>query len=490
MDPTGPSSSYAASVPADHPSAYYRLVDPSGTLMADSSGNAADGQYGSGATLNRAAALPDDPDGSVAVSGSAAGSANPGLPEGNSAPTVEAWVNTTGPSCCQAYQIVASYGSTVQNESFIVSVGANTIDVDSYNENVVGISTQRPINDGRWHLITVTCSGTTVTAYLDGQLVGTASLSGSLDTVGSNLQVGTFSGGQGSTDAFLGNMQELAVYPSALDAAQISAQFAASGYSRPTAPVFPHAAYGGENAAQITWGISQAANTGVLSYLVTVTKGLNKGESQTVSGNSTATVLTGLAAKAQTFSVQALDAFGWGPPATSNAYVVPGAKSTYDSVVIKDKPKVFYRLADTTNSGTKCNSSSSGVPLLTGVPDLADSSGNGETGTYGCANESAPGPLAKDAATAAGSPQSGQWGGNIGTAPPAVDSTLPLGNSARTVSEWVRSGTPPIISRACLSSPGANRGRATDSGSSSLRPMSLSSRPPADHIVCHSLPTE
>ena len=85
VDPTGPSSSYAASVLADHPSAYYRLVDPSGYLMADSSGNAADGQYGSGATLNQAAALPDDPDGSVAVSGSAAGSANPGLPEGNSA---------------------------------------------------------------------------------------------------------------------------------------------------------------------------------------------------------------------------------------------------------------------------------------------------------------------------------------------------------------------------------------------------------------------
>ena len=45
VTPTGTATTYVTTVLAKHPSAYYRLSDPSGTIMADSSGNAADGQY-------------------------------------------------------------------------------------------------------------------------------------------------------------------------------------------------------------------------------------------------------------------------------------------------------------------------------------------------------------------------------------------------------------------------------------------------------------
>ena len=63
------------------------------------------------------------------------------------------------------------------------------------------------------------------------------------------------------SEPFPGNLQELAIFPSALTAKQVAAQFAASGYGRPSAPVDVHASYGGKNAAQISWGYSTATNT-------------------------------------------------------------------------------------------------------------------------------------------------------------------------------------------------------------------------------------
>ena len=62
--PSGSGTTYASAVIADAPSEYYRLGDTSGTVMADSSAYALDGQYGSQTELGQPGALPSNPNAS------------------------------------------------------------------------------------------------------------------------------------------------------------------------------------------------------------------------------------------------------------------------------------------------------------------------------------------------------------------------------------------------------------------------------------------
>ncbi len=231
VTPTGPASTYLGAVLGAGPSALYRLAEPSGTVMADSSGHGADGSYSGQETLGGAAALASDPAPSAGYMTccDGLGTASPVLPLGGAARTVEAWVNTSSETADQA---VAAYGQVSTDNAFIVSVSAQAIGVDGYND-FLQFPTPRPLDDGHWHLITVTYDGTTVNAYLDGQLVGQPPFAGTLSTLSSaGLSVADF---PGYYNAFDGGLADLAVYPSALTAATVAAHFTASGYSRPTA---------------------------------------------------------------------------------------------------------------------------------------------------------------------------------------------------------------------------------------------------------------
>ena len=437
VTPTGSASTYATATYANHPSAYYGLSDTGGSVMADSSGNGADGPYSPSGltTLGEPGAIPGDPDTSLLSGGNGVGSASPPLPTGSGARTMEAWINTENAD--RFGQGLLGYGANALDQEFQITLGSNYIGIDGGGGDLQTVTIDRPIVDGNWHLITVTYSGgTNATAYLDGQEVGIATLANPLNTPSSTLDLGSVPNGPANIGTYVGYMQDVAVYPSAFSAAQVEAHFASSGYSRPTAPAHVHVAYGGTNGAQITWGASHATGTGVLGYLVRVVKGANKGESETVGGDSTAAQMTGLAAGPQTFSVQPFNGFGTGRTSTSNSFTVPGTASTYDSLVLKNKPSIYYRLADSTTGGTACS-------VASPTDAMADSSGHGDTGTYQCAVVGQNSPLGNDAATSAGTPDTGQSTPAIGVAPAKADSAVPLGNSARTVELWTQSRNPP-----------------------------------------------
>jgi Concanavalin A-like lectin/glucanases superfamily/Fibronectin type III domain len=436
VTPSGSASTYVTATYANHPSAYYRLSDTGGSVMADSSGNGADGQYNPGGsyTFGEPGAIPSDPDASLLFGNNGFGSASPPLPTGSGPRTVEAWINTENAD--RFGQGLLGYGANALDQEFQVTLGSNYIGIDGGGGDLQTVATNRSIDDGNWHLITVTYGGgTTATAYLDGQEIGVATLANPLNTPSSPLDIGSIPNGPANISTFVGYMQDVAVYPSAFSAAQVEAHFASSGYTRPTAPAHVHAAYGGDNGAQITWGASHATDTGILGYLVSVVKGANKGESETVGGDSTAAEMTGLAAGSQTFSVQPFDSFGSGPTSKSNSFTVPGTASTYDSQVLNLKPSIYYRLADSTTGGTACSAVST-------TPAMADSSGHRDTGTYQCAVVGQGGALGNDAATSAGTPDTGQSSPAIGVAPVTADSAVPLGNSSRTIELWAQSRNP------------------------------------------------
>ena len=382
--------------------------------MADSSGSDADGTYSGQQVLARPGALPGDPDPSTGYSTccSGIGTATPSLPLDNGPRSVEAWVKTTSST---AYQTIAGYGVNGVDQAFTVSVSHDSINVDADQDDHV-IPTPRPVDDGAWHLVTVTYDGAIASAYLDGQLAGTAKFRGPLDTLSGALELGYVPfGGYG---AFNGELQDVAVYPIALSAARVAAHFAASGYSRPSAAHVVHAAYGGPNGAQITWGPASASNAPVLGYLVSVVAGANKGQTVDVPGDATGDEVGGLASGSQTFQVVAFNSYGFGPPADST-FTVLGASSTYASIVLADRPSAFYRLDDS-------------LPSV-----MADSSGNGANGVYNAGNVTlgVSGALPGDPGTAVAGL------GNLSGYASSASAVVPVFDGPRSVELWVKSTT-------------------------------------------------
>src|SRR5580658_3296124 len=415
VTPTGSASTYLGAVISAGPVAFYRLDEPDGTVMADSSGNNAAGTYSGQENLGQPPALASDPAPSAgyATCCSGIGSASPALPQYDDPRTVEAWFDTTQASPDQA---LVSWGEANTDEGFVVSVSSQSVNVDAIDD-YLQFPTARPLDDGAWHLVDVTYDGTTVVVYLDGQEIGSSQFSGMLNTLDSDgmLLTAPIIGGY---NYFNGELADVAIYPTALSSATVASHFALSGYGLPTAPVFPSPSYGGPNAADIAWGFSKASNTRVTGYLVTAIGAPNGAPQGAVKGDNTAARLGGLVAGHYRFTVQALDAYGAGPVSETSSFTVTGASTTYAGVVLSDAPVAFYRLSDST------------------YYDLADSSGSGATGSYNSSNASlgSPGPVTADPSTAVADLGNGS---DIASAP----ASLPLYNAPRTVQAWVNTSS-------------------------------------------------
>jgi hypothetical protein len=283
--------------------------------------------------------------------------------------------------------------------------------VSGFSDDLSFFSTAT-LNDGAWHFIAATTNGTTATAYVDGVSLGTQTFHSTLDTLptASGLELGA--GPQGCCGSFGGDLADLAVFPSVLTSAQVSAQFAASGLGRPPAPGSP-VATPGANKATVSWSAPSGADPAVTGYLITAMKGSTPVNAVSVPATASSTSVTGLAGStAYTFKIQALNEYGASPAATTSAVTPAGTATTYASTVLSANPSVFYRLADTDRGA------------------LADSSGNGALGTYtGQATLGQSGPLVTD-------PASGISSGCCGPAAGGYPA-LPLYAHARTLEGWI-----------------------------------------------------
>jgi hypothetical protein len=211
---------YASSVLADAPSAYYRLGDGSGKTAADSSGKGFHGTYDQ-AALGTTGAIVGDPDSAATANGSCCvARSSPALPGGNAARTVEAWVKPAD----TYFRYIAGWGTSTTDRSFLVGTDANQIGVIAYGDDRY-FPTTSALNDGAWHHVVVTYNGTTVRVYVDGVSIGSDTFSAPLAT----LEASAFLIGSGleGWPPFYGGLDEVAVYPTALSAARVTAHFSA-----------------------------------------------------------------------------------------------------------------------------------------------------------------------------------------------------------------------------------------------------------------------
>ncbi len=244
------SSGYSAVVLADKPSLYWRLNETSGTVAKDSSGKNATGTYRA-TTLNKAGAIDKD----VAIG--EAGATGQGVSQ-TAAPvappktfSVEAWFRTTSKTGGRliGWSNAATGTSAHPDRTIYMNTQGQllygtfqtTTDKTQQcaNGNVFYVAgqcyvwSQQDFNDGGWHHVVVTQSSTAgANLYVDGQLVGSLPLATAPATYTGLWRVGTDPSAasftqHGTTYGWNGDVDEVAVYPTALTPAQVTAHYKA-----------------------------------------------------------------------------------------------------------------------------------------------------------------------------------------------------------------------------------------------------------------------
>jgi len=228
-------ASYASTVLGDSPLAYWRFGDSSGTTATDSSGNGRNATYSSSLVSLGAAGAINDGDTAISV---ASGTTVPvsysgaGLPVGNAARTVEAWVKHDPTSTYT--QDFFSYGTEnapPSNEAFGMElVFGGTL--EAYTSSNAAATWPVTLDDSNWHQVVIVYDGNgSMTAYVDGASQGTQSV-GQISTVLSpkGLQIGQQLDGTGN---WVGGLDDYSVYSTALTASQVAQHYLASGAVAP-----------------------------------------------------------------------------------------------------------------------------------------------------------------------------------------------------------------------------------------------------------------
>jgi hypothetical protein len=219
-------SSYASAVNADAPNVYWRLGETSGTAAADASGKVQTGTYVGGVTLNQPGALAGDGNRAIQLDGNDDNVIrNPVAGMGTTAISTDLWLKTTDTT--KEAGIVSYAGSTGADEFQLRDYRALRVYVKGTRQDT-GIA----LNDGQWHHLAVTWRsvGGVISVYKDGVLAFTNTIpvqDGASITAGGALVLGqeqdSVGGGFESSQAFLGQLDDVALYPTALSAARVQA---------------------------------------------------------------------------------------------------------------------------------------------------------------------------------------------------------------------------------------------------------------------------
>lgn len=229
---------YDSVVLADSPSSYWKLNESSGPTLADSTGggNTAtaqaisdNGLYVGGVTYGQPGAISGD--NAVTLDGSS-GYVTSLLSYTNPGPfSVEVWFKTT----TTAGGMLIGFGdhqtgSSGNYDRHIYMTNSGQL-VFGTCCSVTTIETSGSYNDGNWHYAVGTWANNTLSFYVDGSLIGTAT--GNLQSYTGYWRLGYDNlGGWPSSPSsyyFAGTIDDAAVYDYALSATQIANHYSASG---------------------------------------------------------------------------------------------------------------------------------------------------------------------------------------------------------------------------------------------------------------------
>lgn len=225
----GGGATYAQTVLADAPSAYWRLAEASGSVANDETAFNRDGVYAGGnaaPTLGTPGLITSDPNTAARWDGDTSysvvevdGAAS--LFSGRNAWSVEAWVNHT-PDGAFRYLFSAADASSVNIMKVQSSNSALYLSRDAGSGDQFAVAA--PLSAGVHHVVG-TYDGANLRLYVDGVLASGAIPSAAAVPSGTKAAIGNHAPTWGVP--FNGTLDEVAVYNTALSAAQVSAHFAA-----------------------------------------------------------------------------------------------------------------------------------------------------------------------------------------------------------------------------------------------------------------------
>ncbi|MDQ1444566.1 MAG: hypothetical protein QOI20_1030, partial [Acidimicrobiaceae bacterium] len=225
------------------PRSYWRLGDPVGTSAATDTAGTSAGTY-TDVILGAAGRLAADDDKAATFNGTSSRVALPAdTVKGGVPMTFEAWFKTTSSGPLLGYQ-EGAVGPHPGAGGYVPSVYVGTDGkLHATLWPLPQLLSPQAVNNGAWHHVAMTYDGTTQALYVDGTSVGSTTGSVNWQTMGDSQLGAAFTDAWPATPGgwwhFNGTMDEVALYPSVLDAAQVAAHAAAADRDFSTATSAP-----------------------------------------------------------------------------------------------------------------------------------------------------------------------------------------------------------------------------------------------------------
>ena len=270
--PTRPTDAYGAAVWDDRPDVYWRHDETSGTAAIDTTTTDPSGVYSAGvqlgqpgspaATAGRSVTLPGGPQ-TVVASG----------PTSN--PTVfslETWIrtDTTTGGRIIGFGNNGTGGTSGSYDRHVYMFNDGRLRFGVWTGSAAVIDTPNSYNDGQWHHLVATQGPAGMALYVDGTLVGTHAPVTPQPYDG-HWRIGSDNTwGGASTNDFTGSVDETAIYPTVLTAADVQQHWTLGGGTGPTPtnqePTAAFSAAAQDLVASFDAGASADADGTVASY--------------------------------------------------------------------------------------------------------------------------------------------------------------------------------------------------------------------------------
>lgn len=198
-------------------STYPRAADDKGTNTGD---------YKNGPTLGVAGALSNDPDTAASFDGLndyVQFTGTTGIPVGASTRSVEAWFKTTSGN----RQVLFAYGSAANTQEYGLWLNSGGAGMTAWgfgtgNDKVFTLASA--VNDGAWHQVVQTYSGSVLTLYIDGVALPTQAATRSTTMDGYGFGIGAIinptDGNSGGF--FTGSIDEVSLYTTVLSQSTVT----------------------------------------------------------------------------------------------------------------------------------------------------------------------------------------------------------------------------------------------------------------------------